>query len=95
MLVLRILEPTWLYVKSMAPIQRSFGDRSAISVRLPSDQYAVYDSLAEQEDLDLGPWIAKILAENQGLPIPAFVGRHARRKRRKEAQEGHSTSSAA
>lgn len=77
----------------MSSTDRSFGERRTALPRIPVDQYEYYDSLAEQENLDLGPWIVKELAEHRGLPIPNFVGRHQRR-RRAEHQEDSSNSAA-
>ena len=66
----------------MSEFDRSYGERKAIPVRLPADQYAIYDAQAEKEGLDLGPWIIKQLALHEGLPVPGFVGRQKRQKRK-------------
>lgn len=74
----------------MSETSRSFGERKGAYVRLPEDQYELYDARAAQEGLDLGPWIAKKLALHEGEPIPDFVGRIKRRKRSKrDAMASH------
>jgi hypothetical protein len=59
----------------------NFGARKPTTVRLPTDHYDYYDALAAEESLDLGTWIIKELSEKNELPIPAFVGKHKRRRR--------------
>ena len=77
----------------MSSTNRNFGERRQAMLRLPVEQWEYYDSLAEQENLDLSSWMAKELAEHRGLPVPEFVGRHQRRRR--VEHQGESSNSAA
>jgi hypothetical protein len=71
----------------MANPAKSFGERKLISVRVPEELYDYYDALAAEESLDLGPWVIKELSEKRELPVPAFVGRHKRRRRKDDCPQ--------
>ncbi|WP_461634913.1 hypothetical protein [Glutamicibacter soli] len=76
------VEPTYRYSVGMAT-KRSFGDRTALTVRLSREHYELFDNYAEQEGLSLGAWIAKELAVHRDLEVPSFVGRTVRYGSRK------------
>jgi hypothetical protein len=49
------------------------GDRTPVSTRLPTEQYAVYHREAERLGIPFGSYIALALAEKHGLDTPDYV----------------------
>lgn len=61
------------------PGTRPRGDRGAISVRVPVDQRSIYEELAAELGIPLSSWVAKQLAEAQGLEIPDYIQEEIRK----------------
>lgn len=49
------------------------GDREAISCRVPSDHKPTYEDHAREAGMPLGDYVAVILAEHHGLPVPSYM----------------------
>lgn len=65
------------------------GERSAISIRVPVDQRAVYEEQAAALGIPLSSWTAIVLAESVGLPIPDYVEKEIHKAAARRAlQEG-------
>lgn len=52
---------------------RPRGSRVGVTMRIPDDQAVVYRSRADELGIPLSSWIAKALAEHEGLDIPDYV----------------------
>lgn len=56
------------------PGTRPKGDRRAITVRVPSDQWSAFDAARRECGYDsLSDYIAALLAEHHGLPVPGYT----------------------
>lgn len=53
--------------------QRPRGKRTAITVRVPDEQYQLYAREAEELGIPIGSWAAIKLAESQKLDIPTYI----------------------
>lgn len=65
----------------------SRGERSAISIRVPIDQRAVFEERAAALGIPLSSWSAIVLAEAAGLPIPDYVEKEIRKAAARRAIE--------
>jgi hypothetical protein len=52
---------------------RPRGSRTAITVRVPDEQYARYAREAEKLGIPIGSWAAIVLAESQHFEIPQYI----------------------
>lgn len=67
---------------------RPRGNRTAITVRVPDEQYAEYASQAEELGIPIGSWAAIVLARSQGLEVPEYIRTEIRKaKERRLADE--------
>jgi len=58
------------------PGTRPKGDRRAITVRVPADQWEVFDQARKRAGYDsLSDYVTAILAEEHGLEIPDYAKR--------------------
>lgn len=58
---------------------RRKGVRRQFTIRVPEEQFAVYEAAALAADgLDVGDYIAARLAEAHDLPVPSYIGRWPR-----------------
>ncbi|WP_203338640.1 hypothetical protein [Nocardioides limicola] len=49
------------------------GNRAAISCRVPSDQKPLFEEAARAAGMPLGDYVAVILAEHHGFPVPEYL----------------------
>lgn len=52
---------------------RPRGNRSAITVRVPDDQYEIYAKEAATLGIPIGSWVAIQLAQTKHLDIPPYI----------------------
>ena len=52
---------------------RPRGKRSAITVRVPDDQYEIYAQQAAAIGIPIGSWVAIQLAQTKHLDIPSYI----------------------
>lgn len=55
------------------PEPRGGGDRDSISAMLPTTQRAIYQMRARELGIPFSSWLAKTLAEHEGLEVPDYV----------------------
>lgn len=63
--------------------QPSRGDRSNVTVRVPTEHRAVYEARAAELGIPLGSWVAIKLAEAEGLEVPDYIEREIARAARR------------
>lgn len=56
------------------PGPRSKGSRYQQTIRVPVDQFAVYQAQAREAGLDVGDYVVARLAEAHELPVPSYIG---------------------
>lgn len=67
---------------------RPRGSRTAITVRVPDDQYEQYSRDADALGIPIGSWAAIQLAASKGLEIPDYINEEIRKAAaRREAEE--------
>jgi hypothetical protein len=49
------------------------GNRTAISCRVPADQKPLFEEAAREAGMPLGDYVAVILAEHHGFPVPDYL----------------------
>ncbi len=58
------------------PGTRPKGERKAITVRTPADHHRIFDEARQQLGYaSLSDYVAALLAEHHGLPVPPYVHR--------------------
>ena len=70
---------------------RPRGKRTAITVRVPDDQYEQYSRDADALGIPIGSWAAIQLAASKGLEIPDYINEEIRKsaERRKADENAH------
>lgn len=53
------------------------GDRGTVASRVPVDQKAFYEERAAEAGLPLSDYVAVLLAQAHGLPVPDYIVRAA------------------
>ncbi|MCE7483552.1 MULTISPECIES: hypothetical protein [Microbacterium] len=67
---------------------RPRGKRTAITVRVPDDQYEQYSRDADALGIPIGSWAAIQLAASKGLEIPEYINQEIRKAaERRHAEE--------
>lgn len=54
------------------------GVRKQFTIRVPADQYAIYQQNAERAQMPVADYLAVVLAQKHNLPIPEYVLRKHR-----------------
>ena len=68
---------------------RPRGKRTAITVRVPDDQYELYSREADELGIPIGSWAAIQLAHAQGLEIPQYITEEIRKATERRSVQDH------
>ena len=63
----------------------SKGKREPITTRVPEEQRSVYTQRAHELGIPVSSWVAKVLAEHEGLEIPDYVLKELEKAERERA----------
>lgn len=63
--------------KKPGPVPK--GVRRQFTLRVPEEQFDVYQRAATQQGLSLGDYLAGVLARGHGMPDPEYLHRSRRR----------------
>lgn len=55
--------------------QPSKGERKPVHFRVPTEHREIYEHLADESGLDLGDYLALVLATAHELDVPAYINR--------------------